>query len=244
MALVKADLHIHTFLSPCGDIEMTPCHIVQKALERGMGLIAITDHNTTAQAPEIQKVGLRCGLPVLVGAEVTTREEVHCVVLVGDETQRLQLQAFLEEHLPPIPNNPDFFGYQIQVDEHEEVVAEAPYLLISALDCSINNVEAFVHSIGGLFIPAHIDKPRDSVISQLGFVPPDLNADALELSRKTPTETFVKEHRYLAKTVFLHSSDAHLIEDVGITYTLMDLPEVTFHGLDTWLHTAQTHQLS
>jgi predicted metal-dependent phosphoesterase TrpH len=48
----KADLHIHTCLSPCGHLEMSPRKIVESALERGLDIIAITDHNTTAVTPE------------------------------------------------------------------------------------------------------------------------------------------------------------------------------------------------
>lgn len=231
MATVKADLHIHTFLSPCGDIEMTPCHIVDKALERGMGLIAITDHNSTLQAPEVQRVGAEKGLVVLCGAEVTTKEEVHCLALVETPAQREQLQAYLEAHLPPIPNNPDVFGYQFWVDANEEVQGEAPYLLISATDQNIEQVEAFVHQLGGLFIPAHINKARDSVISQLGFLPPDLRVDALELSRHITTDAFLKSNKYLSRYFFLHDSDAHLIQDVGTTFTALEMDTVDFNGL-------------
>lgn len=236
MASVRADLHIHTFLSPCGDIEMTPCHIVDKALERGLQMIAITDHNTTWQAPEIQEVGALKGLSVICGAEVTTKEEVHCLALVETQQQRLQLQEFLEAHLPHIPNNPEVFGYQFQIDRNEEVVAEAPYLLISALDQTIDQVESFVHSIGGLFIPAHINKMRDSVLSQLGFLPPDLKVDALELSKRTTPQDFVAQNKYLSHYTFVQSSDAHLIEDVGCISTLLEMETPSFEGLRKALH--------
>ena len=44
----RADLHNHTLLSPCGDIEMTPAHIVEAALTKGYDIIGITDHNISA----------------------------------------------------------------------------------------------------------------------------------------------------------------------------------------------------
>ncbi|MDD5284134.1 MAG: PHP domain-containing protein, partial [Bacteroidales bacterium] len=90
--LVKADLHIHTFLSPCGDIGMTPLNIVRKAREIELDLIAVTDHNSTLQSPEVFRLGQREGVSVICGAEITTREEVHCLAYVGTETQRLKLQ--------------------------------------------------------------------------------------------------------------------------------------------------------
>lgn len=231
MAFIRADLHIHTFLSPCGDIDMTPRNIVRMAKEKKLDLIAITDHNSTLQAPEVQRVGEKEGLAVLCGAEITTKEEVHCLALVETETQRVELQEYLEKYLPPIPNDPDFFGYQFWVDEEENVLGEVPHLLISAIEQNIDQVEAFVHSIGGLFIPAHIERPRNSLFSQLGFVPPGLKADALELSRHTNPDDFIKKNPYLKLFKIIQSSDAHYIQHIGSVYTEFTMEKPCFEGL-------------
>lgn len=45
-----ADLHIHTCLSPCGSLEMSPSEIVRRSLAKGLDAIAITDHNTPYNA--------------------------------------------------------------------------------------------------------------------------------------------------------------------------------------------------
>ena len=47
MNIYKADLHTHTLLSPCGDLDMTPEYIIELALQRGVDIIGITDHNAT-----------------------------------------------------------------------------------------------------------------------------------------------------------------------------------------------------
>lgn len=231
MAGLRADLHIHTFLSPCGDIEMTPRNIIQKAKEQQLDLIAITDHNSTLQAPEIRRVGEREGVAVICGAEITTKEEVHCLTLVETDAQREELQGYLEKYLPSIPNDPDFFGYQFWVDEEENVLGEVPHLLISAIEQNIDQVEAFVHSIGGLFIPAHIERPRNSLLSQLGFVPPGLKADALELSRHTEVVSFLEKNAYLKKYKFIRSSDAHFLHQVGEVHTVFEMETAGFAGL-------------
>ena len=121
----KADLHIHTVLSPCGDLEMSPTAIVDRALERGLDMIAISDHNTTRQVKVTQKVGKEKGLFVLGGVEVTSQEEAHCLCFFETDEQLDQMQAFLDEHLPKIPNDEDRFGYQLIVDENEEIVGES-----------------------------------------------------------------------------------------------------------------------
>jgi Uncharacterized conserved protein len=230
MAIFRADTHIHTLLSPCGDIEMTPLGIVRRAREQGLDMIGITDHNSTLQCEEIRRIGEREGLYVLCGAEITTQEEVHCLVFVDWGEPLLALQAYIEKYLPPIPNNTDLFGYQLVVNEQEEVLYEAPYLLISALSQTIDQVEAEAHRLGGLFIPAHIDKPKNSLFSQLGFVPPGLKADALEIFRCSDIAAFRQAHPKL-KYPLTCSSDAHYPNEIGRKYISLDMDSVNFENI-------------
>ena len=204
----RADLHTHTFLSPCGDIGMVPSFIVETAL-------------TTVQAREIRRM-VGDGEPyILCGAEITTREEAHCLAFADSEESLDALQRFLDDNLPQVPNDEEMFGYQLAVNADEEVIYEAPYLLISALDKGIDEVAAFVSSIGGLFIPAHIDKQQNSVISQLGFIPPDLQYDAL-LRKLSPS--------------FIRSSDAHYPEDYCRAVTYFNMPCRSFAEIRKALH--------
>ena len=224
----KADLHIHTVLSPCGDLEMSPINIVLKAKERGLDIIAIADHNSTRQVAVTQELGRQYGLVVLAAAEVTTKEEAHVLAFFEDDGQRTEFQHFLETHLPKIANNEDRFGYQLIVDANEEIVGEEPYLLINALDVDFDGLYDVVHGIGGLFVPAHVNKPSTSLTSQLGFVPPDLRADALELSRHTTKEAFLKKNAYLKRFAFFKSSDAHQIDAVGESYSVLHMYAPSF----------------
>ncbi len=130
-----ADLHIHTCLSPCGSLEMSPSEIVRRSLAKGLDAIAITDHNTTLQCPEIQSLGERFGLRVFAGVEVTTREEAHCLVYFPTDESRKRFQRYLEEHLPPIPNDPERFGDQVWVNAENEILGEVrpSFSLISQL---------------------------------------------------------------------------------------------------------------
>ncbi len=226
-----ADLHIHTVLSPCGDIEMTPRHIVEAAKGKGLHIIGITDHNSTLQCAEVKKVGDREGVFVLCGCEVTTREEVHCLAFFETPEQLAEFQLFLNRHLPHIPNNSEKFGYQLVINEAEEVLQEVEYLLINALSASIEEVEAEVHRLDGIFIPAHINKMQNSIISQLGFLPPGLKADALELSKHTTIPAFLEKNKYLAKYPFIQSSDAHIVEDIGGIHTVLELNSIDFSAI-------------
>jgi len=204
---------------------MTPAFIIRRAKECGLDIVGITDHNSTLQCAEIRRIGEMEGVFVLCGAEVTTQEEVHCLVFMEDLEKLTLIQTYLSRYLPPIKNKPELFGYQLIVNEQEEVLGEAPYLLISALNQSIDQVEQEVHRLGGLFIPAHIDKQKDSLLSQLGFVPPDLQVDALEISYRTNPDKFStqqKTHNYIS------SSDAHYPDEFSRRQTLFHMEAVTF----------------
>ena len=210
---------MHTVLSPCGDLEMSPANIVRKASERGIDILGITDHNSTLHAPLIKELASREGIMVLMGAEVTTKEEVHCLCFFENEELLSQFQEYLNRHLPNIPNDTDRFGYQVVVNEEEEITDEIDCLLISGLNQGIEEIEKKVHALNGLFIPAHINKTVNSIISQLGFLPPDLKVDALEISQHTTKSEFLKKNKYLKNYNFIQSSDAHYIDNIGNAWT-------------------------
>jgi len=231
MKSFQADLHIHTVLSPCGDLSMSPIKIVERAVEIGLKVIAITDHNSTYHGPLVRELATPVGIMVVYGAEITTKEEVHCLCLFNTDSQRAEFQSFIDSNLPDIKNNTDIFGYQLVVDENEEIVREIEPLLISALNVSINQLEEKVHLLGGLFIPAHIDRQKYSLISQLGFVPADLKYDALELSRNTSVEVFKKTSPNLKNARFIKSSDSHSISHLGTTNTFLRMESLSWEEL-------------
>ncbi|MBE0664141.1 MAG: PHP domain-containing protein [Bacteroidales bacterium] len=228
MRTFRADLHIHTLLSPCGDLEMSPANIVAKAKVNQLDIIGITDHNSTKHCRLTRKLAEKEGITVLCGAEVTTKEEVHCLAFFETDDTLALFQQFLERQLPPVMNEVHRFGYQVVIDEEENIVEEVEKLLLTGLHAGINKVEQMVHELGGIFIPAHVDRPYYSILSQLGFIPPDLKADALEISRLTNPEDFDRQQGLNQRFTFLKSSDAHYISDIGRAYSQMWLEAPTF----------------
>lgn len=210
---------------------MTPVAIIAKAKEMGLDLIGITDHNSTLQAREIRRVGKLAGVEVLCGAEITTREEVHVLAFVDGDYSLDKLQEWLTTNLIEVANNPDIFGYQLVVNQNEDVIYQEDNLLIGAIDKSIEEVEEFVHSLGGIFIPAHIDKQQNSVISQLGFLPTHLSVDALELSSNVNVEDFKKRNSYISNKPFIQSSDAHYVDEIGKVYTELNTDGTSFEQI-------------
>lgn len=224
----RADLHIHTTLSPCGDLEMHPVKIVSEAAKKGLDIIGITDHNCTRHCELISRLAEEKGIFVLQGAEVTTKEEVHCLVFFEKSDALNTFQDFLDESLPDIMNAPEIFGYQVQVDENETIIFEEPRLLVNALNKSLEEVELFVHTLNGLFIPAHIDRKKNSIYSQLGFLPANLRADALEVSMQTTPEQFSALHPEISCFPLIRSSDAHFTDYIGLAVSNFSIANASF----------------
>lgn len=210
---------------------MSPAAILQTARQRGLDIIGITDHNSTRQAKIIREAAQGSELFVLAGAEVTTREEAHCLAFFPGDEQLTVFQAYLDAHLPNIPNNPEKFGYQVVADIHDNILYEEEKLLISAIDQSLEEIEKQVHTLQGIFIPAHIDKNRFSILSQLGFIPPGLDCDALELSPHIPYSSFIRSYGHLKNYPFIQSSDAHYLQDIGKVSTPLELDEISFFSI-------------
>lgn len=207
---------------------MSPVNIVKEALKKRLDIIGITDHNSTRQAKLVRELGQEQGLFVLCGAEVATKEDVHCLTFFPDDKALKEFQVYLDRHLPDIKNNTDTFGYQVCVNRKENIVFEEERLLISGINQSIDEVEEMVHGLNGIFIPAHINRKSYGIISQLGFVNFDLNYDALELSKHIKVEDFKKQNAYLKDEVFIQNSDAHLPDDIGVIFTNFEMKTRSF----------------
>lgn len=236
MNIFRADFHTHTVLSPCGDLEMSPANIIKAALKSGIDIIGITDHNSTRNALATKRLGEKEGVFVLTGAEVNTREEIHCLAFFEFENELDDFQQWLDEHITRIPNSPLKFGDQVVVDEEENIIDQVDCLLIMALSRDIDQVEKHVHSLGGLFIPAHIDAPANGILSQLGFFPPGLKCDAIEISSHADLENLSADYPVLRERSVIRSSDSHFPDAVGKRFTELLLKERSFSEIRMALH--------
>ncbi len=228
MKQFRADLHIHTLLSPCADLEMTPKNIIARAKEMAIDIIGITDHNSTKHAVLVRKMAEKTGIFVLTGAEVTTKEEVHCLTFFEKETELEAFQQFIDENATKISNPDGHFGYQPVIDENEDILEMIPHYLPAALKRSISEVQQKVEDLNGIFIPAHIDRAMNGLLSQLGFIPENLKFDALGVLKHSATE-HVKKHGILKVNFsFIRNSDAHYLQQIGEIYTVFQLRDLSF----------------
>lgn len=235
MKSLKAELHIHTVLSPCATLEMLPPFIVERALETQTHLIAITDHNASANVPAVIKAAEGTPLTVLPGIELTTAEEIHVVCLFDTYTQLVEFQKIVDQNLPNIPNNPDFFGMQLIVDSEGNYVDTEERLLSNATYLTINEAQAHVHRLGGLFIPAHVNREENGLLPRLGGIPPELNLSVLEISGISRSQA-IQRYSYLKNYHLIPSSDAHDLDSITGCLRL-ELDEISVAALFEALQT-------
>ena len=210
MRSYRAELHVHTVLSPCAAVEMIPPLIVQEALERGIQLLAITDHNGSANASAVMKAAEGSGLQVLPGMELQTREEVHMLCLFDTIEQIESWQARVDTLLPNRPNNIDYFGEQFVVDQSGEFIRREERLLLNSVNIGLEDAAREVTALGGLAIPAHVDRRANGLIELLGLVPAGFTA--LEISRHIQPEAAVRKYPQLNGYTLLQNGDAHHLD--------------------------------
>ncbi len=221
--LYRADFHIHSCLSPCASLEMSPRSIVERAKLAGLNAIALSDHNCAFNLPAFFDVCSQLNMECLYGLEVTTVEEAHVLCLFDELEKAETLGAMVYESLPNVPNQPGRFGDQPIIDSNEEILGFAEKFLISASTYSISALLEKVHALGGLFIPAHIDRTVFGIISQLGFLP-DEAFDAVEL-------TAAGDPALAKQYPIVRNSDSHQLESIGSAFTQFEVSELTVEQL-------------
>lgn len=213
---MKFDLHIHSCLSPCANLEMSPREIVARAVKAGMQGIALTDHNSSKNCPAVAACARRAGLLFLPGLEVCTAEEIHTLTLFDTLEAAAKMTDWVYEAMIKRVNDPEAFGDQPVVTADDDVVELEWRILGSAARKSVVEVGVQCHELGGIFIAAHVDRPAFSVFSQLGAILPEAAFDAVELSRTANEEAWLPKVAAYAVT---RSSDAHNLDDVARVWT-------------------------
>jgi 3',5'-nucleoside bisphosphate phosphatase len=209
----RSELHVHTVLSPCAEVEMIPPLIVQEALDLDIHLIAVTDHNSSSNVEAVQKAARDTDLIVLPGMELQTREEVHLLCLFDTLDQLAAWQKVVDTHLPALENDPEHFGEQFIVDETGDFVAREPRLLLASAGLTVLDAYEGVTNLGGLLIPAHVNRRAFGMITNLGFIPTDIPFSALEISRHLSPEEAPQKYAQLDQYPLIQSGDVHRLEE-------------------------------
>jgi len=215
--MIRADLHIHSCLSPCSSLEMGPTSVIEQALKQKLTHIALCDHNTTRNCEAFAEVAQKNGLGFIPGIEVTTAEEAHVICLFDSLKKAFRFGAKIEDSLWKTPLDAEKMGEQIVVNAEEEIIGEVDFYLSVASSYSVDDVVKFVKDLGGVVIPAHIDKNIFSILTQLGFLP-DLPFSAVELSSGFVRKNYDYSNNYRLvdeKMQVITSSDSHYLHTIG-----------------------------
>jgi PHP family Zn ribbon phosphoesterase len=232
---VPIDLHVHTALSPCAAPEMKPAEILLTAERRGLAVVGLVDHGSAGNAAAVLRAAPAFAVRALVGLEAESAEGVHVLALFDTLEPVLDMDAIIRAHLPDLPNRPEFLGEQWLVDEWGEVVGIEDRLLVTATDLSVEEIADLTAARGGLCLPAHIDRPVNGLLPLLGFLPPHLHVEALEISRHLTPDEARERWPELRARALVTASDAHSLGEIGqaVTWISAELAAARL-GMGEW----------
>ncbi|MBQ7095359.1 MAG: phosphoesterase [Clostridia bacterium] len=214
---LRYDLHIHSALSPCGDLDMTPNNIVNMAMLCELDMIAVADHNTTGNIEAVIEVGKAAGITVVPAMELETAEEIHVLCLFPDAASAKAFDRdVVMPALPDMENDVKIFGEQLLMDAQDQVVGEEKRYLLNATQISLDDLPALITPYGGVAVPAHIDKQTKSLVGNFGMVGAYMGFGSFELSRNLQ-DGFIEGTPGLGARSYryIHDSDAHYLQDIG-----------------------------
>ncbi len=214
---------------------MTPSGIIKQASLQGLNIIAICDHNSAENVAATVRAGMKAGICVLAGMEVCSKEEVHLLGIFDRVDQVIAMQMVVYNHLEG-ENRSELFGCQVIADENNRALGENPRRLIGATRLGIDEITARIHQLGGICIAAHVDRPHFSIISQLGFIPPDIQMDGVEVSRHAGSGEAMRRIPGIEGYPCISSSDAHFIADIGAAWSTFFLKSPSIHEIRLALH--------
>jgi PHP family Zn ribbon phosphoesterase len=193
---------------------MIPPLIIERALEKEINLIAITDHNSIENIPAVIEAAQGTNITVLAGMELQTREEVHSLCLFNTFEACTSFYQDIFDSFPKIKNNSDFFGEQFVVDSTGDFVSREERLLITSSSLSLKSAFEKVDHYGGLLIPAHVNRTAYGLIQVLGFIPTDIQIEVCEISRHLSLIQAVNQFPELTNYCLIQGGDAHMLEEI------------------------------
>lgn len=225
---IRVDFHIHSCLSPCGSLEMGTSNIIKKLKENNIKIASITDHNTINNFPAFFINGLKNDILFFPGIELQTIEEVHIVIIFPTF---IEARNFFNKHLKDkinnIKANYEIFGDQPVIDENENILYEEEILLIQSLNISFDQIVKLAQNEDLIYFPSHIFADSFSLISQLGFFPPELKIKLVEISAKTDSHKLENFYKLLNnKANYITNSDSHYPNEIGKKYFIIKNNEV------------------
>ncbi|GBD99989.1 PHP domain protein [bacterium BMS3Abin07] len=240
----RSDLHIHSCLSPCAELDMTPKRIISRAVEKQLDIIAVSDHNSAEHVHVTMELGSKHNIAVLPAMEISSAEEVHMLAFFDSIDDCLKVHEDVSASMSNIPSYSHDETSQPVVNVKEEILYFNPLPLINAADIPVEKLVGIIHRNNGLAVASHIDREVFGIISQLGFIPEGLPLDAVEVSWRVKSEE--EAQRFIAGQEYpiVSFSDAHHIVDIGRRITEFYIEKPAIKGIRMCLRSEAGRKLT
>lgn len=245
------DLHIH---STASDGKATPEEIVDQAIERGLSVIALTDHHTVDNIDITKEIGKSKGLTVIAGVEFRTEygnKSVHMIGLFpneykdGNKSIKLTGQAISENILNPLGLTRTKIIADAKAEDSsikDDAIAYKAGLLKHQVD--FKKAADLIHEYGGL-VTVHAGSKSNSLDEEmrhegsgpknvdlkdsLGPVKDELLRNYIDICEVRNTrETAFYNEKYSLPCIA--ASDAHNKDEIARNFTWIKA-DTTFEGL-------------
>ena len=224
------DLHLHSCLSPCSDDDMTPENIAGMAALKGLGILALTDHNSCKNCPAFFSACKRNGIIPIAGMELTTSEEIHLVLLFEELEGAMEFEREIQQKRNLIKLRPDIFGRQLIYNSQDVQCGEEEFLLPNATNISLDRAAELAKEYGALCYPAHIDRQANGIVSILGVFPNTPSFKCVEYREKSSRKPLEERFEILRQKNVVVSSDAHYLWDINEAENFFDLEDEPYSG--------------
>lgn len=242
----KWDLHIHT---PASDGAGTPEEIVNKAIENGLSVIAITDHHSTDYIDLVREAAKGKDLTVISGVEFRSEYGAKSVHFIGYfpekfENTELTASALNELILCPLGLSKTAIiskGKEIDPSLADDAAFKKGMFLFQV---NLKDASDLIHKWGGL-ISVHngsktngLDdevrhegsgKKNVSLYESLGPLKDELlkqYVDICDVGKEKDTKFYLENFNLPS----ILTSDAHSVNDIGSRFTWIKA-ETSFEGL-------------
>ena len=219
---MRYDLHIPSCLSPSADREMPPATIAGLCALNGADVIAIADHNSARNLPAAEKCCKAYGVKLLPALEANTAEEIHLLCYFPTVAAALTMGDALYESLPEFDWAPDIWGPQWVMNEDDEIITQPKKLLTAAAGLTLEETARLCRKLGGIPVPAHIDRDSYSLLSVLGLWPEEPEFLLAELADPNRAAALTAAGLVPPSLHFLTGSDAHCLEALRTEFPLLD----------------------
>ncbi len=177
-SMAGIDMHVHTNRS---DGTFSPRALVQLAAERGLDVVAITDHDTVEGLDEAAAAGTELGVEVVPGVELSAEYQgtsVHVLCYWMDpanEELRAELRRLVDSRLRRgelMVERLRALGYSISFDRVREIAGGGnvvrPHVAQAMVEAGIVSTEReafdrFIADGGPAHVPKHALHPVDAV---------------------------------------------------------------------------------